>query len=129
MAGRVGFATVALALNPARDGPSPLIFAALLVVGAALSFRAFSLKKVFATEGGLVVSNYRRERFVPYDQIAGVRENKLVSGAGRASGSAPPYVNTAWSVGPEPIDGVSTRTRFRSVGVAGMPLSRTRDRS
>jgi hypothetical protein len=120
MAGRVGFATVALALNPARDGPSPLIFAALLVVGAALSFRAFSLKKVFATEGGLVVSNYRRERFVPYDQIAGV---------GRASGSAPPYVNTAWSVGPEPIDGVSTRTRFRSVGVAGMPLSRTRDRS
>jgi hypothetical protein len=78
--GAWGFATVALALNPPRDGPSPLIFAALLVVGAALFFRqAFSLKRVFATENGLFVSNYRRELFVPYEQIAGIRENKLIS--------------------------------------------------
>lgn len=72
-----GFATAVLVVNPPAIGPSPLLLAALWLLGAAIFLRlGFPLKKVMATESGLLVSNYRREVLVPYDRIAGVRENK-----------------------------------------------------
>jgi len=58
------------------------MFAAALVFGAIVFYRwGFSLKKVRATENGLLVSNYRRETFVAYEQISSssVRENKFIS--------------------------------------------------
>jgi hypothetical protein len=78
--GGFGLAAVLLVMNPPPRGPSPLIFVGLWVFGAALVIRlGFPLKKVTATDRGLLVSNYRREVLVPYDQIAGVRENKFMN--------------------------------------------------
>ena len=80
--GGFGLGTVWLVINPPRDGPHPLMFAAGLVFGAIVFYRwGFSLKKVRATENGLLVSNYRRETFVAYEQISSssVRENKFIS--------------------------------------------------
>ena len=75
-----GLGTVLLAINPPRDGPHPLMFAAALISGAIVFYRwGFSLKKVKATKSGLLVSNYRREAFVAYEQISGVRENKFIN--------------------------------------------------
>ncbi len=78
--GGFGLGTVWLVINPPRDGPHPLMFAAGLVFGAILFYRwGFSLKKVRAMENGLLVSNYRHEMFVAYGQISGVRENKFIN--------------------------------------------------
>ncbi len=78
--GGFGLGTVLLLRNPPRDGEHPLVLAAALVVGAIVFYRwGFSLKRVLARENGLLVSNYRREIFVPYEQISSVRENKLVN--------------------------------------------------
>jgi hypothetical protein len=56
------------------------MFVAFLIGGAVLFYRwGFSLKRVVATGSGLVVSNYRREVFVAYEQISSVRENKLIN--------------------------------------------------
>ena len=78
--GGFGLGTALLVIDPPRDGPSPLLFVAALIVGAAMFFRwGFSLKKVTAAEGGLVVSNYRRKVFVSYGQISSVRENKWIN--------------------------------------------------
>jgi len=78
--GGFGLGTVLLVINPPRDGPHPLMFAVALVFGAIVFYRwGFSLKKVRATENGLLVSNYRHEMFVTYGRISGVRENKFVN--------------------------------------------------
>ncbi len=78
--GGFGLGTVLLVIDPPRDGPHPLMFAAALVFGAIVFYRwGFSLKKVMVTENGLLVSNYRHEMFVAYEQISSVRENKLIS--------------------------------------------------
>ncbi len=78
--GGFGLGTVLLLLNPPRDGENPLVLVAALAFGAVVFYRwGFSLKRVRATENGLLVSNYRREIFVPYEWICGVRENKLIN--------------------------------------------------
>jgi hypothetical protein len=78
--GGFGIGTALLVLNPPQHGPSPLLFVAGWMFGGLLFLRSgFRLKKVTATARGLLVSNYRREVLVPYDQIAGVRENKFMN--------------------------------------------------
>jgi hypothetical protein len=74
-----GWGAVTVVFAPERGLFLP--FAAAWIV-AALLLRATSLrlKTVVATRDGLVVGNFRREVLVPYEQIADVRENKLVGG-------------------------------------------------
>lgn len=78
--GGFGLGTVLFAINPPPGAEHPLILVAALVLGAIMFYRwGFSLKRVRATERGLLVSNYRQEVFVPYEQISSVRESKLVN--------------------------------------------------
>lgn len=78
--GGFGLGTVLFLLNPPRDGENPLVLVAALAFGAIVFYRwGFSLKRVRATESGLLVSNYRREILVPYERISSVRENKFVN--------------------------------------------------
>jgi hypothetical protein len=72
--------TVLLVIDPPPGGEHPLIVAAALVFGAIVFYRwGFPLKRVMARENGLLVSNYRQEIFVPYEQISTVRESKFVN--------------------------------------------------
>ncbi|HET9555208.1 MAG TPA: hypothetical protein VFP50_19740 [Anaeromyxobacteraceae bacterium] len=78
--GAFGVATTVFVIDPPQDGPSPAIFAAALLMGGVAFYRwGFAFKKVTATDRGLIVSNYRREVLVPYEQIASVRENKFIN--------------------------------------------------
>jgi hypothetical protein len=75
--GGFGLGTAALVPKP---GPDTLLFAVAFLVGSAFLLRyGVALKKVTATTDGLVVSSYRREVLVPYEQIASVRENKFLN--------------------------------------------------
>jgi hypothetical protein len=73
------FGTLLLVIAPPREGSTPLMFLAALAFGIVFFWRwGFSLKRVVATRSGLLVSNYRREVFIPYEQISGIRQNRLL---------------------------------------------------
>jgi hypothetical protein len=76
--GGFGLGTAALV---ARPGPDTLEFVVLFVLGSAfLLWECAPLKKVTATTDGLLVSSYRRETLVPYDQIAAVSQTGFLRG-------------------------------------------------
>lgn len=67
-------------VNPSPNGPPALLLAIVTLVGAVVFWRwSIPLKKVIATDAGLLVSNFRREVLVPYAQISAVRERCFVS--------------------------------------------------
>jgi hypothetical protein len=73
------FAAGAVIAAASAMGSEPVgrIFAAgCAAVAFLLALAGARLKKVIATERGLVVSNYRREILVPWEQIASVRESR-----------------------------------------------------
>jgi hypothetical protein len=78
--GGFGIGTVILLLRPEQDRQRTLAFIVALALGAFTFWNwAFPLKKVIATDAGLLVSNFRREALVPYDQIVALRESKIVN--------------------------------------------------
>ena len=78
--GGFGLGTALFVIKPPPGAGHPLELVAALILGAMIfSLWGFPLKKVLANESGLLVSNYRQTIFVPYEQISGVRENKLIS--------------------------------------------------
>lgn len=75
-----GMGTLVVLLQPAPDRQRVFAFLFALIAGGFMFYSwGFPLKRVIATEGGLLVSNFRREVLVPYGQICAVRENKLVN--------------------------------------------------
>ncbi len=71
------FGIAALAAAGASAGRSlPLLVVPFAFAAVVFTWLAGRLKKVTATDRGLVVSNYRRELLVPYEQIASVRESR-----------------------------------------------------
>ncbi|MCA9642266.1 MAG: hypothetical protein KC492_16280 [Myxococcales bacterium] len=54
--------------------PQAYQFALATLVGGLLLRNAFCLKRVLAADGGIYISNFLREVFVPYNQIYEVRE-------------------------------------------------------
>ncbi len=78
--GVFGVGTLVLLLRPEQDRQRALAFIVALVVGAFTFWNwGFPLKKVVATDDGLLVSNFRREAFVPWGQIVAIRESKIVN--------------------------------------------------
>ena len=68
-----GFGAGTVALLMARPAPDGLMFVVALIFGSLfILLRVAPLKKVTATEHGLLVSNYRVEVLIPYAQIEDV---------------------------------------------------------
>ncbi len=78
--GFFGIGTAVLLLQHSPDRQRVLAFIVALVLGGFIFWNwGIPLKRVIATDGGLRVSNFRREVLVPYGQIATLRESKIVN--------------------------------------------------
>ncbi len=75
-----GVGTAVLLLQHSPDRQRVLAFVVALVLGGFIFWNwGFPLKRVIATDDGLLVSNFRRQVLVPYGQVAALRETKIVN--------------------------------------------------